>query len=191
MPHAFQAAAVRRYTTAVPKKASGNLPVIFLGAGILSAAGAYWYLDQSKPKQEKSPIDPHNFIDFKLKKVLPYNHNSSTSVCSLPFRFIPLITLLSFIFELPNNDASLIPVASCLLVKASDPEALKDPKGKPIIRPYTPVSPSDAPGVLTLLVKRYENGNMSKYIHTLKVLTFFNPLLFISPFFTGRRYPLY
>jgi cytochrome-b5 reductase len=92
---------------------------------------------------------------------------------------------------LPNNDASLIPVASCLLVKASDPEALKDSKGKPIIRPYTPVSPPDAPGVLSLLVKRYENGNMSKYIHTLKVLAFFNPLPFISPLFTGRRYPLY
>jgi len=78
----------------------------------------------------------------------------------------------SFIFELPNNDASLIPVASCLVVKASHPEALKDAKGNPIIRPYTPVSPPDAPGILTLLVKRYENGNMSKYIHTLKVFNF-------------------
>jgi cytochrome-b5 reductase len=149
-----RAAAVRRYTTVAPKKASSNLPAILLGTGILSAAGAYWYLDQTvltKPKQEKSPLDPHNFVDFKLKKIVPYNHNSS-----------------SFVFELPNNDASLIPVASCLVVKASDPEALKDAKGNPMIRPYTPVSPSDAPGILTLLVKRYENGNMSKYIHTLK-----------------------
>lgn len=72
-------------------------------------------------------------------------------------------------FELPNDEASLIPVASCLVVKASDPEALVDAKGKPIIRPYTPVSPPDAPGELTLLVKRYENGNMSKYMFSLKV----------------------
>ena len=37
-----------------------------------------------------------------------------------------------FVFELPNNEASLIPITSCLLVKASDPEALKDAKGKPL-----------------------------------------------------------
>lgn len=74
-------------------------------------------------------------------------------------------------------------------MKASDPEALKDPKGKPIIRPYTPVSPPDAPGVLSLLVKRYESGNMSKYIHTLKVLAFCNPLLFLSPHSNRKEIP--
>jgi len=75
----------------------------------------------------------------------------------------------SFVFELPNDQASLIPVASCLLVKASDPEALKDPKGNPVIRPYTPVSPPDQAGELTLLIKRYEQGVMSKHVHSLKV----------------------
>ena len=59
-------------------------------------------------------------------------------------------------------------MASCLLVKASDPEALKDVKGNPVVRPYTPVSASDHPGELVLLVKKYEKGNMSKYIHELK-----------------------
>ncbi|KAF8167564.1 cytochrome-b5 reductase [Crassisporium funariophilum] len=148
-------AGVRKYTTAtpVPKKAS-NLPFILLAVGAASAGG-YWYLEHGqtppKPKQEKSPLDPQNFVDFKLKKIVPYNHNSST-----------------FIFELPNDEASLIPVASCLVVKASDPEALLDSKGKPIIRPYTPVSPPDAPGELALLIKRYESGNMSKHIFTLK-----------------------
>lgn len=77
--------------------------------------------------------------------------------------------LCRFIFELPNNEASLLPVASCLVVKSSDPEALKDKKGKPIIRPYTPISPSDAKGELALLVKKYDNGNASKHIHDLKV----------------------
>jgi cytochrome-b5 reductase len=46
--------------------------------------GSYWYLDHNTksllPKQEKSPLDPEKFIDFKLKKVVPYNHNTSTSV---------------------------------------------------------------------------------------------------------------
>ena len=74
-----------------------------------------------------------------------------------------------FVFELPNNEASLLPVASCLVVRSSDPKALTDAKGKPIIRPYTPISPPDLKGELILLIKRYENGNQSKYIHSLKV----------------------
>ncbi|KAF8963949.1 cytochrome-b5 reductase [Flammula alnicola] len=145
-----KAAGLRSYATAPASKS--KLPAILLGVGALSAAG-YLYLDRAtlKPKQVTSPLDPQNFVDFKLKKIIPYNHNSST-----------------FVFELPNNEASLIPVASCLVVRASDPEALLDAKGKPVIRPYTPVSPPDAPGELTLLIKRYETGNMSKYIFTLK-----------------------
>ncbi|KAF9486386.1 cytochrome-b5 reductase [Pholiota conissans] len=144
----------RAYASSTPGAAKSKLPLILLTVGAASAAG-YVYLERTapapKPKQEKSPLDPQNFIDFKLKKIVPYNHNSA-----------------SYVFELPNDEASLIPVASCLLVRASDPEALKDSKGRPVIRPYTPISPPDAPGELTLLVKRYEAGNMSKYISTLK-----------------------
>ena len=47
--------------------------------------------------------------------------------------------------------------------------ALQDAKGKPIIRPYTPVSSPDQKGELALIVKKYETGNASKYIHSLKV----------------------
>jgi cytochrome-b5 reductase len=54
------------------------------------------------------------------------------------------------------------------VVKSSDPDSLKDSKGKPIIRPYTPISPSDKESELVLLVKKYDNGNASKYIHSLK-----------------------
>ena len=78
------------------------------------------------------------------------------------------LTFLSFVFELPNNDASLIPVASCLVVKASNDDALKGANGKPVIRPYTAISPPNAPGELALLIKQYDNGNMSKYIFSLK-----------------------
>ncbi|KAF9056048.1 NADH-cytochrome b5 reductase [Panaeolus papilionaceus] len=144
---------VRAFSTAAQPPKKSNLPLALLTLGAASA-GAYLYLDKTvpvKPKQEKSPLDPENFIDFKLKKVIPYNHNSA-----------------HFVFELPNNEASLIPVASCLVVKSSNPEDLVDAKGKPVIRPYTPVSAPDAPGELTLLVKKYETGNMSKYIHELK-----------------------
>ena len=130
-------------------------------AGLTGVGGAYVYLQQTgkqaaaaavKPVQEKSPLDPEKFIDLKLPKIIPYNHNTST-----------------FVFELPDGQASLLPVASCVVVKASDPEALKDDKGKPIIRPYTPISPPDAPGELTFLVKKYPQGKASVHIHELKV----------------------
>lgn len=104
------------------------------------------------------------------------SRRSSTTTTIHPSAFYFLLTqiniheyLYRFIFELPNNEASLLPVASCLVVKASNPEVLKNEKGQPIIRPYTPISPPDQKGELTLLVKKYDAGNASKHIHELKV----------------------
>ncbi|KAG6884781.1 hypothetical protein C0993_008342 [Termitomyces sp. T159_Od127] len=175
-------AGTRRYASTAPAaKKSSNVPLILLGCGVAGLA-AYVYLDRAEkyqPAQEKSPFDPQNFVDFKLKKVIPYNHNTSTFVphnipCADRLKLDP-----RFVFELPNNEASLLPVASCLLVKASDPEALKDAKGRPIIRPYTPISSPDHRGDFSLLVKKYESGNASKYIHELKegdTLSFKGPI---------------
>ncbi|KAK0466278.1 cytochrome-b5 reductase [Desarmillaria tabescens] len=143
----------RAYSTGASAEKSSSSPYYFLGAGVVGL-GTYFYLNQSQATmstQEKSPLDPNNFVDFKLKKIIPYNHNTST-----------------FIFELPNDEASLLPVTSCLVVKSSDPAALVDAKGNPIIRPYTPISQPDEKGILSLLVKKYENGNASKHIHSLK-----------------------
>jgi cytochrome-b5 reductase len=54
-----------------------------LGAGVVGLGG-YWYLDYNTKSltinQEKSPLNPENFIDFKLKKIVPYNHDTSTYV---------------------------------------------------------------------------------------------------------------
>ena len=73
-------------------------------------------------------------------------------------------------FELPDGEASLLPVASCVVVKsASDsPAPLVGKNDKPIIRPYTPTSPSELEGELHFLIKRYESGKMSNHIHGLK-----------------------
>ncbi|PPQ77949.1 hypothetical protein CVT25_015424 [Psilocybe cyanescens] len=100
----------------------------------------------SIPAQTKTIFDPQVYTDLKLKKIIPYNHNTS-----------------KFIFELLEGQASLIPVASCVAVRASNPDHLKDDKGEPFFRPFTPISPPDAVGELVLLVKRYEAGNVSKY----------------------------
>jgi len=69
---------------------------------------------------------------------------------------------------LNDDEASLLPLTSCVIVKSSDPEGLKDGKGKPVVRAYTPISRSDTPGELTFLIKKYENGLASRYIHGLK-----------------------
>jgi hypothetical protein len=83
-----------------------------------------------------------------------------------------------FTFALPPNTSSKLPVASCVVVQAADPEALKDKKGNPVVRPYTPTSAADNTGEIEFLIKKYETGVMSKYIHSLKV-SLSGPLLWL------------
>ncbi|KAM0451065.1 hypothetical protein ACHAPV_010193 [Trichoderma viride] len=67
-------------------------------------------------------------------------------------------------FKLPQQDAiSGLPLTSALLT-------VSWPKGSwvPVPRPYTPVSASDVPGYLDLLVKQYPNGKASSHIHSLQ-----------------------
>lgn len=66
-------------------------------------------------------------------------------------------------FALNNDSVAGLPVASCLLVRAP-----LGPEGKPVVRPYTPIShPHERH--LDLLVKSYPAGVMSKHFATLKV----------------------
>jgi cytochrome-b5 reductase len=56
----------------------------------------------------------------------------------------------SYTFSFPDSESIAGgKAASALLTKASDPQALLDDKGKPVIRPYTPISH------VRLLVKEY------------------------------------
>jgi len=164
------AASARRYASTEPSaQKSSNLPLILGGAGVAGLAG-YIYLNQFGTKSSAapaagagksytpatnttSPLDPSKFIDLPLKSIEPYNHN-----CAV------------YSFGLPDGQAALLPVASCVYLEASEnhPNALRDEKGKPVHRPYTPVSPSDYPGEVKFLIKRYESGKMSQYIHSLK-----------------------
>lgn len=78
---------------------------------------------------------------FTLTKVEPYNHNSK---------------IYHFTFDDPNAIAGG-EVASALLVRSPQGEGeVKDDKGKPVIRPYTQISPQDERGGLTLLIKEYQ-----------------------------------
>ena len=96
---------VRRFSTEAPKpKGNSNLPIYALVASATGFA-AYYALGGAysndvpkafKKLQEKSPLDPKEFKDFKLKKVIPYNDNTATYVtmclhdhlCLLAFSYI-------------------------------------------------------------------------------------------------------
>eukprot|EP01119_Soliformovum_irregulare_P010032 TRINITY_DN2430_c0_g1_i1.p1 TRINITY_DN2430_c0_g1~~TRINITY_DN2430_c0_g1_i1.p1 ORF type:complete len:310 (-),score=110.84 TRINITY_DN2430_c0_g1_i1:140-958(-) len=105
---------------------------------------------QSRPiyaETVKGALDPQNFVAFKLKSVRDVNHNTRI-----------------YTFDLGDPKAIIgLDVASCLVTKANIGE-----NGKPVIRPYTPVSSNDEKGVMELMVKEYPNGVMSKHIANLK-----------------------
>ncbi|KAH7340735.1 hypothetical protein B0J17DRAFT_766678 [Rhizoctonia solani] len=92
-------------------------------------------------------LDSADFRDFPLKEIIRYNHNTA-----------------KFVFALPEGSASLLPVASAIYVKGPD-----DNEGKPVVRPYTPVSAPHTPGELALVIKRYPDGKLSSHIHSMTI----------------------
>jgi cytochrome-b5 reductase len=91
------------------------------------------------------------YSNFKLEKITPYNYNTS-----------------SFTFALPEGTSSGLTVASALVVKSATEGQALDKKGKPAIKPYTPVTAPDVEGKLELLIKHYKGGVMTDHIFGLK-----------------------
>ena len=117
------------------------------GAGNTSSSSA-----STKPKQATSALDPEGFLDLNLKTVESYGHNNSR-----------------FVFEMPGDGsgAALSPFTSLVVVRASEgvPGASEDKKGKLAVRAYTPISRPEHEGEIVLLIKKYEKGVISKYVH--------------------------
>ncbi|CAI2177791.1 13893_t:CDS:2 [Funneliformis geosporum] len=80
---------------------------------------------------------------WHLSEITPVNHN--TRVFRLKF---------------PSALKEPIPIASCIHVKDDSTQ---------IMREYTPISPINELNFLDLLIKRYDNGHMSRLIHNLKI----------------------
>ncbi|KAN0129985.1 ferredoxin reductase-like protein [Lactarius tabidus] len=120
------------------KSSSSNLPLYFGGAGIVGLA-TYVYLGGSAAS-----------FSTTSTAIEPYNHNTSR-----------------FVFELPDGGAALSPVTSLVVVRASEgaDDVPLDKKGNPVVRPYTPISQPEHEGELVLLIKKYESGVISKYVH--------------------------
>ena len=103
-------------------------------------------VDMSKRRDGKGQTDlrPRDqWQAFTLNKIEPYNHNTK---------------IYHFDFPADSKDkVTGIQVAGALLVKSPDGEAeIKDEKGKPVVRPYTPISPPNQAGNLTLMIKEYK-----------------------------------
>ncbi|KAK4050864.1 hypothetical protein OIV83_003286 [Microbotryomycetes sp. JL201] len=159
----LRSSTIRAYSTApssAAAKGSSNTPLYFLTAGLVGAGAYYYSTTQDKAKSVHSGVqpatlpsalNPDEWKTFKLDKVEPYNHNTA-----------------KFIFKLPEGTAAATPVASALLVKAVNKEDCQDDKQKPVLRPYTQISPPDAEGYIELLVKKYPEGKMTNHIHNLK-----------------------
>jgi NAD(P)H-flavin reductase len=98
-----------------------------------------------------------------LAKVEPYNHNTKV-----------------YHFSFDDDKVSGGQVASCLLVRTPEGEGqVLDDKGKPVIRPYTPISSPDVRGEVQLMIKEYkvsplsieliQNGALTPYISNLQI----------------------
>lgn len=166
-----KAPAVRQYATEAGKPSGGsNLPLV-LALGGVAGLGA-WYglggfddpkkasnkiqekgkeaVDQAKGAVEGGALNKDQFVEFTLKEIKPYNHDSATLV-----------------FELPDGKKPGMGVASAVVVKAVG-DGLKDDKGKDVIRPYTPITSPDTAGHMDFLVKKYPGGKMTTYMHSMK-----------------------
>ncbi|KAK8861204.1 hypothetical protein IAR55_002023 [Kwoniella newhampshirensis] len=97
-----------------------------------------------------------SWTPFTLAKVEDYNHNTK---------------IYHFSFGEDGADkAAGGHVASCLLVRSPDGEdKVVDAKGKPVIRPYTPISPPDQKGSIELMIKEYPTGKITPYMASMKL----------------------
>ncbi|MBW0467133.1 hypothetical protein O181_006848 [Austropuccinia psidii MF-1] len=96
--------------------------------------------------KKKPALVPDRFQSFKLKSKTSISPNTSI-----------------YRFSLPKPDDTLgLPIGQHISIQA-------EINGKNIQRSYTPVSSDDDRGYFDLLIKTYEQGNISKYISNLKL----------------------
>ena len=93
---------------------------------------------------------PTDWIELPLVRRAEYNHDTTR-----------------YAFGLPEDKALDLPVCACLLVKAPGAGGRDEWDPVDAVRPYTPISGSELKGRFELLVKRYDGGAVSQYLHRL------------------------
>lgn len=99
----------------------------------LGAAGLYYSTLKRAPITAALVKD--TFVDFKLSKIDQLTANTKL-----------------FRFKLEKNQVLGLPVSGLIMAKVVDAD------GNEIVRPYTPVSESDALGHFDLVIKIYPTG---------------------------------
>ena len=111
--------------------------------GLVLSVGALVYFDSLKPKATLSPTEWQKFPLVEKKTLSP-----NTAL---------------YRFRLPKPNAILgLPIGQHISVQA-------DVNGKTVMRSYTPTSSDEDKGHFDLVVKAYEQGNVSKYIGNMKI----------------------
>ncbi|KAI1827061.1 oxidoreductase NAD-binding domain-containing protein [Xylaria intraflava] len=132
---------------------SGRLPAVIAGVAVAGVGlGVYSqrimavaHADNGAPP--KAFGNGPAFLSLQLQSSEVVNHNTKRLRFALP----------------TDEHVSGLKLTSALLT-------FSWPKGclLPCVRPYTPISSSDEPGVLELMVKKYPNGKQSTHLHSLQ-----------------------
>lgn len=118
-------------------------PSILAAISIVIAVLTIKYLYSHK---QKPTLTPDRYQPFKLISKTPVSPNTAI-----------------YRFALPRHDALLgLPIGQHIVVQA-------EINGKFVQRSYTPVSSDDDLGYFDLMIKTYEQGNISKYMSTLNI----------------------
>ncbi|KAG5420111.1 CBR1 [Candida metapsilosis] len=127
-----------------PQSEPNPLIVFATVATIIISVVSYYYLQLSR--KNKPALIPDQFQKFPLLKITKVSHNSA---------------IYRFGLARPTDKLNL-PIGQHISIGA-----IID--GKEIVRSYTPISTSDQTGHFDLLIKTYENGNISKHVAQKKV----------------------
>ncbi|PWN50335.1 ferredoxin reductase-like protein [Violaceomyces palustris] len=111
--------------------------------GLALSIGALFYFDGSKPKPVLKPTEWQWFTLTQKTQLSP-----NTAL---------------YRFKLPKPNSILgLPIGQHISIQA-------EINGKNVMRSYTPTSSDDDLGFFDLLIKSYEQGNISKYVGQMKI----------------------
>jgi cytochrome-b5 reductase len=118
----------------------------WLALAVALASSVFIYVKFASSKQQKPVLEPQVWKEFPLTKKIIISPNTAI-----------------YRFSLPNpQDVLGLPIGQHISLQA-------EINGKDIMRSYTPTSSDDDLGHFDLLIKSYEQGNISRYVSLLKI----------------------
>ncbi|EGW35714.1 NADH-cytochrome b-5 reductase [Spathaspora passalidarum NRRL Y-27907] len=129
----------------MPAESEPNPLIVFVTVfTIISSIVAYYFFQLSK--KDQPVLNPTEFRKFPLIGKTRVSHNTSVYKFGLP----------------KTTDKLNLPIGQHISIGATI-------NGKEVVRSYTPISTNDQLGSFDLLIKTYENGNISKHVAEKKI----------------------